>query len=179
MCSILKTSTHQLSRSDIPHVIDYWYNCTDEYLISLGADPDKFPSKDAFIEMLENQLSLSDKDKKGFAMIWNLNGVPIGHNNINQINYGKDAYMHLHIWKPELRIKGLGTSLLTQSIPHFFKKFDLNKIYCEPFADNPAPNKTLPKLGFTFEKSYFTTPGSINYEQKVNRWVLEKHNFKH
>jgi RimJ/RimL family protein N-acetyltransferase len=46
-------------------------------------------------------------------------------------------------------------------------------LFCEPFADNPAPNKVLPKLGFKFVKRYWTVPGQICPEQEVNLYVLD------
>ena len=44
----------------------------------------------------------------------------------------------------------------------------LENLYCEPYALNLAPNGTLLKLGFKLVKQYETTPGSINFYQKVN-----------
>ena len=58
------------------------------------------------------------------------------------------------------------------TIPCYFKNLQLKKLICEPYALNPAPHKTLEKLGFQFEKEYVTVPGSINFEQPVKRWVL-------
>ena len=51
---------------------------------------------------------------------------------------------------------------------------DLKSIVCEPFANNLAPNKTLNKCGFEMQKKYVTTPGKINFEQKVIRWKLKR-----
>jgi hypothetical protein len=51
-------------------------------------------------------------------------------------------------------------------------------LYCEPYALNPAPNKTLEKLGFKFLKTYTTIPGWINFEQEVNLWELKNNIFK-
>jgi hypothetical protein len=46
-------------------------------------------------------------------------------------------------------------------------------MYCEPYADNPAPNRVLVKTGFRFIARYRTTPGVINFEQEVNRYVID------
>ena len=37
--------------------------------------------------------------------------------------------------------------------PIFFRHFNLKSIKCEPNANNPAPNKVLPKIGFKFIKN--------------------------
>jgi RimJ/RimL family protein N-acetyltransferase len=46
-----------------------------------------------------------------------------------------------------------------KSVPYFFEKLKLKVLYCEPYANNPAPNKTLFKIGSNFEKKYRTIPG--------------------
>lgn len=82
--------------------------------------------------------------------------------------------MHLHFWNPENRGKGNGEYFIRECIPHYFKNFDLQNIFCEPYAFNPAPNRILAKIGFKLEKSYETIPGWINFHQVVNRWVLSQ-----
>jgi hypothetical protein len=54
----------------------------------------------------------------------------------------------------------------------------LKKLFCEPYALNPAPNKTLEKIGFEFVKEYITTPGWINFEQPVKLWMMDFEKFK-
>jgi RimJ/RimL family protein N-acetyltransferase len=63
------------------------------------------------------------------------------------------------------------------TLPYFFQNFELKNLYCEPYALNPAPNKTLKKIGFQFVKQYVTIPGSLNFEQEVNRWELKFEDF--
>lgn len=86
--------------------------------------------------------------------------------------------MHLHLWKNDLRKTGLGTELVKMTLFYFFEKLNLKILYCEPSALNPAPNKTLKKTGFEFVKEYITTPGFLNFEQKVNLWELTYEKFK-
>ena len=84
--------------------------------------------------------------------------------------------MHLHLWNNNSRQKGWGTTFVIKTIPFYFEKFDLQKLYCEPYALNPAPNKTMERIGFKFVKTYRTIPGWLNFEQQVNLWemTLEK-----
>ena len=102
---------------------------------------------------------------------------PVGHSNVNKIKFAEEAYMHLHVWKTNIRKKGYGVQLVKKSLPYFFKNLQLNKILCEPYALNPAPNKVLEKTGFSFVREYITTPGWINYEQPVKRWELTLYDF--
>src|SRR5436190_11634651 len=143
----------------------------------MGVDLDKLPKRDDFIQMLTTQIQSDYRNKKSYALIWEVDGKQIGHSNINPIVFGNTAKMHLHIWKPDYRRKGVGTELVRKSLPFYFKNFELKEIICEPYALNPAPNKTLEKVGFKFVKRYTTVPGSVNFEQEVNQWSLSKENF--
>jgi hypothetical protein len=50
----------------------------------------------------------------------------------------------------------------------------LKRLFCEPYAFNVAPNRTLQKTGFKYLKTYMTVPGPLNYHQAVTRWVVER-----
>src|SRR5436190_1529697 len=56
------------------------------------------------------------------------------------------------------------------------ERFNLQKLVCEPCAENPAPNRVLEKLGFAFVRRYRTIPGVIAYQQDVNRYELRRPN---
>jgi len=161
-----------LDRADIPSVLDYWMNASPSYLAGMGADYSKMPSAEAFEAMLIDQLDTPLQEKKGLATIWLIDGRRAGHCNVNQLEFGKQAKMHLHLWNPLQRAKGSGVKLLTMSISYFFEHLEIQELFCEPYALNPAPNKILPKVGFSFVKKYRCVPGSINFEQEVNQWVM-------
>jgi len=167
-------SVRELQKSDIPKIISYWLNSDPEFMKGMGVDLTKMPAEDSWTQMLEEQLHQDYKDKKSYCLIWEVDKEPIGHSNVNKIKFGHEAYMHLHIWYQEFWSKGLGVQFVKLGLPLFFKNMQLQKIYCEPYALNPAPNKTIEKAGFSFVKEYVTTPGWINFEQKVNLWELNK-----
>ncbi len=173
-----KLSVREISSEDIGFIIDYWLNAEHAFLKSLGVDVSKIPSKKKWEVLLSQQLNTPYEEKKSYCIIWQLNGKPIGHSNINKIIFGQEAFMHLHIWNSEVRKMGLGTQLVKMSLPYFFKNMNLKKLYCEPYALNPAPNNTLKKVGFEFVKEYITIPGFLNFEQKVNLWQLSYDKFK-
>lgn len=166
-----------LEHKDIPLISNYWLHSSDQHLIGMGVDLDKLPTKEEFQSMLTHQLTLPDYEKQSYALIWEIDGKPIGHCNVNKIDFGVEAYIHLHIWNTKERTLGYGKELVKQSLIQFFKVLDLKQIISEPYRLNLAPNKTLNRLGFVFEKTYKTIPGSINFEQEVNRWVLTKDRF--
>lgn len=165
-------SVRDIQQSDIDLITRYWLEADDQYLVGMGVDLSKMPTEPEWKAMLLQQTQTSIEKKQSYCMIWLVNGRPIGHSNVNKIIFGQEAYMHLHIWEPHIRKKGYGSTFIKMTVPHFFKNLQLKTLYCEPYALNPAPNKTLEKAGFTFIKEYTTNPGSINFEQPVKRWSL-------
>ena len=170
----MKLSVRPLQTEDIDLLADYWLNSSDDHLIKMGVDLSKIPKRSDLVNNLTHQINKPIQEKQSYALIWLLNNRPIGHCNVNQIQYGAQAFMHLHLWESPKRQKGLGTQLLKQSLPYFFKDLKLKQLFCEPYALNPAPNKTLEKIGFTFVKEHVCIPGSLNFEQTVKRWRFDK-----
>lgn len=130
------------------------------------------------MSMLAEQLNQSYKEKGSYCIVWLLNGEPVGHSNVNKIKFGEDAYMHLHMWKRDIRKKGLGAEMVKLALPYFFENLQLKKIYCEPYALNPAPDKTMEKVGFSFVKEHLSVPGSLNFEQQTKLWELTFDNYR-
>ncbi|MBO6518315.1 MAG: GNAT family N-acetyltransferase [Bacteroidia bacterium] len=173
MDAISKLCVEEANQADIPQIVDYWASASPEHLTSMGVDITKMPSSMELTEMLSQQFLLPYEEKRALALVWRKDGNAIGHCNVNEIHFGENAKMHLHMWGSENRSKGMGTHLVKLSIPVFFERLKLNQLICEPFAENNAPNRTLERVGFRFEKRYTTIPGSINTMQEVNRWVFQ------
>ena len=159
---------------EIPFVVDYFLDADQEFLKGMGADKNKLPKREKWIGLFEKKFEIPVAKKKFFDLIWLLNDIPVGHSNINNISYGKQATMHLHLWQSKNRKQGLGSAFVKLSIPIYFETFQLDKLICEPYAGNPAPNQVLKKVGFNFIKSYETTPGWINFHQKVCKYEFTK-----
>lgn len=167
-------SVREIQESDIPGIASYWLDSASDFLVGMGVDLQKLPSREQFSKMLKDQINSPYREKETYALIWLISGEAIGHCNVNKIIFGSEAYMHLHLWESKHRRKGMGSKLVRLSLPNFFNNLELEVLYCEPHARNPAPNITLERLGFTFVKEYTTIPGSINYEQPVKRWALDR-----
>jgi RimJ/RimL family protein N-acetyltransferase len=167
----------EIEAKDIDSLLDYWYNSSDEHFLKMGADSSKLPNRNDFYNALVKQINSPFQKKQAYALIWEENGVPIGHSNVNNIVFGKEAFMHLHVWNIDKRKKGSGTILIQKSLPFYFEKLQLETLFCQPYALNPAPNKTLENVGFEFVKKYTTIPGSLNFEQEVNLWKMTREHF--
>jgi RimJ/RimL family protein N-acetyltransferase len=170
-------SAREMQENDIALITNYWLSAEPLYLKGMGVDLNKMPNKEQWKSILTEQLNQTYIDKKAYCTIWEMDGNPIGHCNVNKIIFGQEAFMHLHLWHREKRIKGMGVELVKKSLPYFFNNLQLKTLYCEPYALNPAPNKTLPKAGFEFLKEYVTVPGYLNFEQKVCLWQMTKNKF--
>jgi len=167
-----RLSVRELQTQDIDLITNYWLNAEDVFLLGMGVDLAKMLTKDQWIEMLSQQISQPYNQKKSYCTIWEVNGKAVGHSNVNKIIFGQEAFMHLHMWDSSIRSKGYGLQLVKLSLPYFFNNLKLKTLYCEPYALNPAPNRTLEKLCFRFVKEYITIPGMLNFEQPVNLWEL-------
>lgn len=172
--SIMQPSltVRQMEAGDIPHIVGYWQHNDPAFLAGMGVDLAKVPPPEKLTAFLTGQLALPIPQRESFCLIWCVDGEPVGHNNINKITFGEEAYMHLHLWQITSRRKGMGPEFVKKAVPHFFHHMELKKLVSEPYSLNPAPNRVLEKAGFRFVREYITVPGSLNFEQPVNRWEL-------
>ena len=158
-------SVREMQENDIDLIANYWMNADDSYLPGMGVDISKMPSRENLTSMLLEQLRTPIEKKRSYCTIWQTDNQPIGHCNTNPTTFGEEANMHLHLWNAASRKKGIGSQLVKMSLKYFFENLKLKRLFCEPYALNPAPNKTLEKTGFDFVKEYITIPGAFNFEQ--------------
>jgi RimJ/RimL family protein N-acetyltransferase len=174
----MKISVREMKENDIEQIVEYFSKATPEFLLGMGVDPNKLPSKKKWIGILQRDLRKKNNEKENYYIIWQIGEQSIGHSKINKIKFAKEAYMHLHLWRKDNRQRGIGLQLLKETLPFYFRNFKLQELICEPYSLNPAANKTLVKVGFEFIKEYEATPGWINFHQKVNRYVMTKDRFE-
>jgi RimJ/RimL family protein N-acetyltransferase len=174
----MSISVREMKLEDSEGIVDYFLKADPEFITGMGAYPEKLPERDKWLEILHSEFRKPYREKSFYYIIWVYDHKPVGHSNINDIIYGQDARMHLHLWHTDVRSKGLGLQFLSQTIPYYFKNFRLKKINCDPYALNPAPFKTLEKVGFEFIKEYETTPGWINFHQTVKHYELSRERFE-
>ena len=160
-------------RDDYERMVDYFLGADHVFLRGMGVDPNKLPQRETWLESLMRDHGRSVADRQRFYLAWIHDGEPVGHSSVNKIKIGEEAFIHLHLWVGGLRMHGLGTKFFEASAREFMGALRLKRIYCEPYAENPAPNRVLPKSGFRFVKRYRTIPGDINFEQDVNQYVLD------
>ncbi|MFN0037796.1 MAG: GNAT family N-acetyltransferase [Saprospiraceae bacterium] len=165
-------SVREIQPSDTALIARYWLTAEPAFLQGMGVDLAKMPDEAQWLALLSEPIGLPYPEKKSYCIILQADGQPVGHCNVNKIRFGEEAFMHLHIWADSDRKRGIGAALVQMAIPYFFQNLHLQKLCCEPYALNPAPNRTLPKIGFRLVKTYTTTPGFLNFEQEVNLWEM-------
>lgn len=160
------------ARLDYERVVDYFLTAEDSLLRGMGVERGNLPDREAWLLRLLPDLELADREKQAFFVAWIYKGDAVGHSNMNPIKFGDEANMHLHMWRSDLRHAGLGTIFLRKSVQVFFERFGLKKLICEPWAENPAPNQALLKVGFKFVRKSRNVPGLMQSELEANRYEL-------
>lgn len=170
-------STRELTDADLDLFAAYWLHADAAYLAGMGVDISKLPSREDFYSYWQSQFQIPIEQRASYCVVWLKNNIPVGHSSVRPVTYGKDAYMHIHLWHSDERQKGTGFEFIKLTLPHYFEVLQLEDLYCEPYALNPAPNKLLEKAGFICIKEYETTPGPSNFQQPVKCWHLSKSKF--
>ena len=160
--------------SEYERMIDYFVEGDETFLRGMGVDPALLPTREAWLEtcLVDHQRPDSEKDRLYLA--WLHDAELVGHSSISHIEPGRVAHIHLHLWVPARRYRGLGTAFIAASMDIYFERFALERIASEPYAENRAPNRALERLGFRYVRRYRTVPSSIANEQDVNRWEITR-----
>lgn len=172
-------NVREMRLDEVGVIIDYFHQSTAEHLEMMGVDPTKLPEPATWLQRYTDEYGKSLENRRTFLLIWQSNGVTVGFSTTDKIIYGKEAYMHLHVIRPEQRNSGLGTLCVKESARIYFDALKLERLFCQPNAFNVAPNRTLQSAGFKYLETYETVPGPLNYHQAVTRWVLEKSHVTH
>ncbi len=98
-----------LSESDIPLVLDYWFRSPSGFIESMGVDLRKLPQE------ADMALNLTEKCRENAklpasklnALVITYQDQPIGVHTLFPFTEGDFGIFHAHIWKPEMRKQGL------------------------------------------------------------------------
>jgi RimJ/RimL family protein N-acetyltransferase len=158
-------------RPEYEQMVDYFLDADDGFLQGMGVARSTLPSREDWISSALRDHDHPNHEKERAYLAWIYGGAAIGHSSINQIEVGEAAFIHLHLWSRLHRQAGLGTTFFRRSAARFAQEFSLKRLYCEPYAENPGPNRVLLKSEFRLIKRYRTVPGPMNFEQDVNQYV--------
>ena len=161
----------QLTEVDIR--INYFHDASDEHLRLLGVDRSLLPARQAWRAFYREDYARPIRERANYSLVWQHNGQVVGLSSTDRIEFGNEAFMHLHIVEAGLRSAGLGTQFVKLSAHAYFEALELNRLFCEPNAFNIAPNRTLQRAGFRYLFTHEAQPSSINFPQVTTRWVLD------
>ena len=122
----------ELDIDDIARVVGYFLDATPEFLEGMGVDRAKLPARDEWKRIIREDLVRPLEARRFYYLIWEIDGAPVGHSNISKIAFGREAYMHLHLWHAEARRSGHGVYFIRESIARYFERFHLQNLFCEP-----------------------------------------------
>jgi RimJ/RimL family protein N-acetyltransferase len=154
--------------------IDYFHDASDSYLTKLGVDRALLPSRETWRESSAKDLAQPPAERDSYRLVWELDGRIVGFSSVDHIDFGEQAFMHLHIFEEPDRRGGLGTEFVRLSAAEYFRAFELRRLFCQPNAFNVAPNRTLQRAGFRYVFTEEMQPSDINFLQPITRWVLER-----
>ena len=170
----MKLIVRQMRLDEVGLCIDYFHSASKDHLALLGVDPARVPARDEWLRRYEADAALPMEQRSNVQLLWLADDRPIGFSSVDQIEYGEQANMHLHILDAADRARGHGTQCVRQSAALYFELLDLKRLYCQPNAFNTAPNRTLQRAGFRYVETIMTTPSPITLHQPVTRWVLAR-----
>jgi RimJ/RimL family protein N-acetyltransferase len=167
-------AVREMTESEFEFVIEYFFRATPEFLETLGVDPTRLPTPDSWRERFRREQAKPTEQRTWLVVTWLKDSRPLGFSTSDKITYGEQANMHLHVVDPERRNQGYGAECVRRSADIYFERLKLKRLFCEPYAFNVAPNRTLQRAGFKYVKTYMTVPGPLNFRQAVTRWVMER-----
>jgi RimJ/RimL family protein N-acetyltransferase len=154
--------------------IDYFHDASDDYLTKLGVDRALLPERAAWRTFYEEDFAKPLAERETYNLAWELDGRLVGFSSVDRIDFGEQAFMHLHILEEPKRRSGLGTKFVRLSVEDYFRTLELRRVFCQPNAFNIAPNRTLQRAGFRYVFTKEMQPSPINFPQPITRWVMER-----
>ncbi|MGA2303730.1 MAG: GNAT family protein [Acidimicrobiales bacterium] len=173
MDSEIRLAVREMQLFEVSIRIDYFHDAPDEHLRVLGVDRSLLPTREAWRAFYEEDYARPIRDRINYSLVWLRDGQVVGFSSTDRIDFGNEAFMHLHIVEEGLRSTGLGTQFVKLSARAYFADLELKRLFCEPNAFNVAPNRTLQRAGFRYLFSHEARPSSINSPQITTRWVLD------
>ena len=170
----MSLTVRELEITEFDLVLDYFHDATPEFLESMGVDPTRIPDRQSWRERFRSDSALPVNQRSAIVLLWLMDDRPVGFSSCDKIKVGERANMHLHILSADARNKGIGTEFVRKSVAFYFEQLQLKSLFCEPYAFNIAPNRTLQKAGFKYLKTHMTVPGTFSFHQAVNRWVITR-----
>jgi hypothetical protein len=94
----------------------------------LGVDRTLLPSRQAWRAIYDADFARPITERELYTLAWERGERIIGFSSLDQIAYGEQAFMHLHILAGLDRRRGMGTELVKLSAAAYFQTFELQRL---------------------------------------------------
>jgi RimJ/RimL family protein N-acetyltransferase len=165
-------SIRPLATEDLDGFIAYFTQPSKADAERMGLDINRVPSATRLRSGLKAMIGAPSDRISSFVLAWCIDGKAIGHSSLKDIVPGDFGSMHLHMWRADLRGKGYGPRLFCLSALDFYERFNLQRIICEPKADNPMANRMLTKIGFPLVLTHVAASSEISVVCELNRYEI-------
>lgn len=140
------------AETDVSELLHYWYHSPPELIEAMGIDPRKLLPEDEFGKLMfaecrANRLLTASKLR--FLTI-TYKDEAIGGHAISPLVEGDYGVFHAHIWKPELRGKGIARITYPKACLIFMDRFDLKRILFKTPIQNVAAIRVKEELGIRY-----------------------------
>ena len=167
-----RLTVRPLASEDFAGFIAYFTRASQADAERMGLAIDKVPSPTQLRSDLEAMTATPVDRLRSFVLAWCIDGETIGHSSLKDIVPGEFGSIHLHIWRADLRGKGYGPRLFCLSALDFYERFNLQRIICEPKADNPMVNRLLQKVGFPLVLTHVGASSELAFVCELNRYEI-------
>lgn len=133
---------------------NYLYDSPADFLEGIGFDTRKFSDRIDFrkirFEMLKKRLEQPSDQRTYYVVFAELNNEPVSQVVLAPDGDSSTAHAHFHIWRQELRHRGLGELILKAGLSMLMDLQNRRSAFIEPHRDNEPMNKLMEKCGFEY-----------------------------
>ena len=143
-----RLEVREMTLADVGLRIDYFHDADNAHLDRLGVDRALLPSRQEWHRLYEIDDARPLEQREFYSLLWLVDGKTMGFSSTDRIEFGRHAWMHLHITAPSLRRTGLGTQFVRLSAQRYFEM--LGTIYwggTYVFAGSPTAEGLIGELG--------------------------------
>jgi hypothetical protein len=149
-----------LTPADLPAIVDYWLSSTDEYFAFIGIDRQKLGGTDAIRKRFSDSIRTGDPAQPTMSLAITLDQQLVGYTLF--VRHSEDEnYSHWHIIVPNLRAKGLSTTLYPHRIKAYFDIAPISRLIHQTRTRNLGVNRMLDKFFPVAETKVVDQPGGV------------------
>ena len=142
-------SIRDLTEEDIPFILNYWFHSPPGFIEAMGVDTAKLPSEADMAKSLEEKCRINRTlpASKTNALVVSYANQPIGLHTLFPFTQGDSGIFHAHLWKSEMRGRGLALHSYPRACQIFIQRFDLKRILFKTPIQNKGAIRVKEKLG--------------------------------